>query len=124
MDMAEVEPQRRKNMTDGEAWTALVRAQGAFTNPQEREVYTLSELDDNEIRFATQALTVGYAFKTALMQEIVTNLAVLRRSKKRQGERAVISLVRNASTKILQNVQQSRFKRVMTNREDLDYDKD
>ncbi|AIF83859.1 hypothetical protein NTE_01798 [Candidatus Nitrososphaera evergladensis SR1] len=120
--MSESEKERRKLSGAGEAWTAVLDAERAFTNPIEKEVYTLSELDDNEIRFAVQALTVGSAFKTDLMRELVTNLAVLKRSKKRQGERAVISLVRNSTAKIMQTVQQSRFKRVMSNREDYEND--
>lgn len=120
--MSENEREHRRDNSVGEAWTALVRAQGAFANPQGKEAYTLSELDDNEIRLAVQMLTVGSAFKTDLLEELVLNLAILRRSKKRQGERAVISLVRNASTRIMQTVQQSRFKRVMSNREDLEND--
>lgn len=113
---------RKRAAGDSEAWTAVVDAERSLTNPQGNEVYTLSELDDNEIRFATQALVVGGAFKTELMEQVVRNLATLKRSRKRQGERAVISLVRNATSKVVQTVQQSRFKRVMSNREDTEYD--
>jgi hypothetical protein len=56
---------------------------------------------------------------------VVVDLAVLKRSRDRKGETSIIKLVRNASMKMMQNVQMSRFKRVISNRDDFtDYDKD
>jgi hypothetical protein len=115
----------KKDLKDTEPWTSVVLATKALTNPQGNEIFTLTELNEGEIRYGVQALILADAFKTDLLKNVVVNLAILKRSRDRRGESSVIKLVRNASMKMMQNVQMSRFKRIMSNREDFtDYDKD
>jgi hypothetical protein len=58
------------------------------------------------------------------LKGIVVNLAILKRSCDRTRESRFIKLVRNASIEMMQNVQMSRFKSIMSNRDDFkDYDK-
>lgn len=117
--------QPKKDLKDTEPWTSVVLATKALTNPQGNEIFTLTELNESEIRYSVQALILADAFKTDLLKNVVVNLAILKRSRDRRGESSVIKLVRNASMKMMQNVQMSRFKRVMSNRDDFtDYDKD
>ncbi|NWG36683.1 hypothetical protein [Nitrososphaera sp.] len=117
--------EQKKDLKDTEPWTSVVLATRALTNPQGNEIFTLTELNEAEIRYGVQALILADAFKTDLLKNVVVNLAILKRSRDRKGESSVIKLVRNASMKMMQNVQMSRFKRVMSNRDDYtDYDKD
>jgi hypothetical protein len=117
--------EQKKDLKDTEPWTSVVLATKALTNPQGNEILTLTELNESEIRYGVQALILADAFKTELLKNVIINLAILKRSRDRRGESSVIKLVRNASMKMMQNVQMSRFKRIMSNREDLsDYDKD
>jgi hypothetical protein len=120
------EPQlARKGMNEAEPWTSILLATKALTNPQENEIFTLSEFTESEIRYAVQALILADSFKTDLLKNVIINLAILKRSRDRKGESSVIKLVRNSAMKMMQNVQMSRFKRVMSNRDDFtDYDKD
>ncbi|WP_337863337.1 hypothetical protein [Nitrososphaera sp.] len=121
------EPKKEKELVkDTEPWTSTVLATKALTNPQGNEIFTLTELSESEIRYGVQALILADAFRTDLLKDVVVNLAILKRSRDRKGESSVIKLVRNASMKMMQNVQMSRFKRVMSNRDDdfTDYDKD
>lgn len=117
---------KKELVKDTEPWTSTVLATKALTNPQGNEIFTLTELSESEIRYGVQALILADAFKTDLLKDVVVNLAILKRSRDRKGESSVIKLVRNASMKMMQNVQMSRFKRVMSNRDDdlTDYDKD
>jgi hypothetical protein len=122
--MTEPQP-TRKGTNESEPWTSIVLATKALTNPQENEIFTLSEFTESEIRYAVQALILAESFKTDLLKNVITNLAILKRSRDRKGESSVIKLVRNSAMKMMQNVQMSRFKRVMSNRDDFtDYDKD
>lgn len=115
----------KKELKDTEPWTSTVLATKALTNPQGNEIFTLTELNESEIRYGVQALILADAFKTDLLKNVVVNLAILKRSRDRKGESSIIKLVRNASMKMMQNVQMSRFKHVMSNRDDFtDYDKD
>jgi len=120
------EPQHaRKGTNEAEPWTSILLATKALTNPQENEILTLSEFTESEIRYAVQALILADSFKTELLKSVITNLAILKRSRDRKGESSVIKLVRNSAMKMMQNVQMSRYKRVMSNRDDFtDYDKD
>lgn len=122
--MTEAQP-ARKGTNEAEPWTSIVLATKALTNPQENEILTLSEFTESEIRYAVQALILADSFKTDLLKSVITNLAILKRSRDRKGESSVIKLVRNSAMKMMQNVQMSRYKRVMSNRDDFtDYDKD
>jgi hypothetical protein len=115
----------KRDSKETEPWTSTVLATRALTNPQGNEILTLSEFNESEIKYAVQALILSDSFKTELLKDVITNLAILKRSRDRKGESSVIKLVRNASMKMMQNVQMSRFKRIMSNREDLtDYDTD
>jgi len=118
-------PHARKGTNEAEPWTSILLATKALTNPQENEIFTLSEFTESEIRYAVQALILADSFKSDLLKNVITNLAILKRSRDRKGESSVIKLVRNSAMKMMQNVQMSRYKRIMSNRDDFtDHDKD
>ena len=115
-----------KELSNAEPWAAVLLATRALTAPRDDEVFTLSELSENEIRYGVQALILSKFFENELLSGVVINLAVLKRGRDRRGEGAVIKLLRHASARVSQSVQMSRFKRLMTNRDEdfTDYDKD
>ena len=100
-----------------ETETAVLEAIRILTNPQENEVFTVTDLADNKLVVQLTALkTLAEVSRDDVLARFAENLALLLRSRKRKGAKELVEILRGARARVLQTTVLSGVKRILVGR--------
>jgi len=105
-----------------EVESALLEALRVLTNPEDREVYTVTDIPDNKLLIQITALkTLADITKDDVLATFVHNMALIARSRKRKGAKEVVDMLRGARARVLQTTVLSGVKRVLVGGRGVDF---
>lgn len=100
--------------------TAILEALKILASPEGDTILTVTDVDDKLVVQLSALKTLATVANDDVLNQFVTNLAMLARSRKRRGSKEIVEILKGARARVLQTTVLSGVKRVMVGRSGLE----